>query len=50
MCLLVQERFEWMEITFALTKNGGSMHIGLGSRSFSVVRLVGRQMKILLGC
>ena len=47
-----------MEISFALTKNGGSMPIGLGGRSFPVVRLAGwlagwlagRQMKILLGC
>ena len=30
-----------MEISFALTKNGGSMPIGLGGRSFPVVRLAG---------
>ena len=30
--LLVQERFERMEITFALRKNGGYMPSDLGSR------------------
>ena len=30
-----------MEISFALTKNGGSMPIGLGGKSFPVVRLAG---------
>ena len=36
--LSVQERFEWMEITFAPTENGGC---GLGGRLFLVVRLAG---------
>ena len=56
--LSVQERFVRMEISFALTKNGGSMPIGLGGRSFPVVRLAGwlagwlagRQTKFSLGC
>ena len=48
------ERFVRTEISFALTKNGGSMLIGLGGRSFPVVRLAGwlagRQTKFSLGC
>ena len=31
-----------MEISFALKKNGDSVPIGLGGRSFPVVRLAGR--------
>ena len=40
--LSVQERFVRTDISLALTKNGGSMPIGLGSRSFPVVWLAGR--------
>ena len=38
-----------MEISFALTKNGGSMPIGLGGRSFPVVRLSVRPAGWLAG-
>ena len=37
-----------MEISFTLTKNGGSMPIGLGGRSFPVVRLAGWQADEIL--
>ena len=48
--LSVQERFEWMEITIILRKNGGYMPSGLGGRLFPVIRLAGRQTKISFGC
>ena len=41
--LSVQERFVRTEISFGQTKNRGSMPIGLGGRSFPVVRLAGWQ-------
>ena len=41
--LSVQERFKWMEITFALRKNEGYMPSGFGGRLFPVDRLAGRR-------
>ena len=42
--LRVQEKFKWTEITFNLRKNGGYITSSLGSRSFLVVRLAGKNL------